>query len=90
MAWLDRSLWAIGIDFTDRSHRSGSDLRWSGRGRLFHLLKLLCSFPGFRPQAEGELEEGPRVDGQLRRHFLDGYVPGRLCEMRGEHRGGGG
>ena len=62
-----RSLWAIGIDFMGRSHRSGSDLRWSreieDRSRILHLLKLLCSFPGFRPQTKGELEERPRVNG---------------------------
>jgi len=61
------SLLAIGIDFMCRSHRSGSDLRWprqiEDRGRLFQPLNLLCSFPGFRPQAKGEFEERPRVNG---------------------------
>jgi len=74
------SLLAIGIDFMCRSHRSGPDLRWSrqieNRGGLFQPLNLFCSFSGFRPQAKGELEECPRVNGQLSSHFLAGCVPG--------------
>ena len=84
-----RSLWAIGIDFMGRSHRSGSDLRWSREiedcGRILHLLYLLCSFPGFRPQTKGELEERPRVNGQLRRHFVVSCVPGYWRYVRREH-----
>lgn len=89
MVRSDRSLWAIGIDFMGRSHGSGSDLRWSGKYSLFHLLKLLCSFSGFRPQPEGELEECLRVNGQLCRCFLVSCVGGRPDGMRREHCGGG-
>ena len=80
-----RSLWTVGIDFNYRSHRPGSDLRWSEQKRLLRLLKLLRSLPGFRPQAKGELEERPGVGGQLRRHFLISHVPGRRRYLRCEH-----
>jgi hypothetical protein len=66
-ALVEISLLTIGIDFTSRSHGSGSNLRWPSQieahGRLFQPLKLLRSSPRLRPQLEGEREERPRVSG---------------------------
>ena len=67
------SLLVVGIDFVGGSRGSGSDLSWprqiEDRCRLFQPPELFRSFPGFRPQPEGELEERPGVDRQLRRRF---------------------
>lgn len=61
------SLLTIGIGFVTGSNGSGSDLRRPRQiedcGRLFQLLKVFCSFPGFRPEPEGVFEERPRVGG---------------------------